>query len=160
MEPDAPTRFSGMKVALPRYFAAYCASRRPERSESPPAPNGITNEIGLEGYCALALVKMPSKTINANHGFIPHSGILLWMVKPSMPPGPVSGPGVWYGRDLQPHTDWIRNFSAAELAELDAAVRAFKALGTPLAEISPATFQLPSLGIALAGILSEILEGR
>ena len=82
------------------------------------------------------------------------------MVKPSMPPGPVSGPGVWYGRDLQPHTDWIRQFSAAELAELDAAVRAFKALGTPLAEISPATFELPSLGIALAGILAEILEGR
>ena len=82
------------------------------------------------------------------------------MVKPSMPPGAVSGPGVWYGRDLQSHTDWIRQFSAAELAELDAAVRAFKALGTPLAEISPATFELPSLGIALAGILSEILEGR
>jgi hypothetical protein len=73
---------------------------------------------------------------------------------------PVSGPGVWYGRDLQPHTDWMRHFSAAELAELDAAVRAFKAGGTPLAEISPATFQLPSLGIALAGILLEILEGR
>jgi hypothetical protein len=77
-----------------------------------------------------------------------------------MPPGPVSGPGVWYGRDLQPHADWIRHFSAAELAELDAAVRAFKALGAPLAEISPATFELPSLGITLAGILAEILEGR
>src|SRR5258706_7239539 len=82
------------------------------------------------------------------------------MSKPSMPPGPVSGPGVWYGRDLQPHTDWIRHYSAAELAELDAAVRAFKAGGTSLAEISPATFPLPALGIALAGILSEILEGR
>jgi len=82
------------------------------------------------------------------------------MNKPSMPPGPVSGPGAWYGRDLQPHTDWIRHFSAAELAELDAAVRAFRTLGTPLAEISPATFELPSLGIALAGILTEILEGR
>ena len=82
------------------------------------------------------------------------------MNKPSMPPGAVSGPGVWYGRDLQRHTDWIRHFSAAELAELDTAVRAFRARGTPLADITPATFALPSLGTALAGILAEMLEGR
>ena len=81
------------------------------------------------------------------------------MNKPSMPPGAVSGPGVWYGRDLQRHTDWIRRFTAAELAELDAAVNAFRAGGTPLAEISPLTFKLPRLGAALAGILSEMLEG-
>jgi Taurine catabolism dioxygenase TauD, TfdA family len=79
------------------------------------------------------------------------------MKKPSTP---VSGPGVWYGHDLQPRTDWIRNFSAAELAELDAAVRAFAAGRTPLADISPAKFALPRLATALAGILSEILEGR
>ena len=54
------------------------------------------------------------------------------MNKPSMPPGPVSGTGVWYGRDLQGRSDWIREFAAAELAELDAAVRAFKVSGTPL----------------------------
>ncbi len=77
-----------------------------------------------------------------------------------MPSGTVSGPGVWYGRDLQPRTDWIRQFSAAELADLDAAVRAFKASGAPLAGISPANFALPGLGRTLAGILSEMLEGR
>ena len=76
---------------------------------------------------------------------------------------PVSGPGVWYGRDLQqiegrnlrPRGNWIRHFSAAELAELDAAVRVFKSSGAPLAEIAPASFPLPRLGIALAGILGE-----
>lgn len=82
------------------------------------------------------------------------------MNKPSTLPGPVSGPSVWYGRDLQGRTDWIRHFSAAELAELDAAVRAFKASGAPLVEISPARFALPSLGAALAQILRELLEGR
>lgn len=82
------------------------------------------------------------------------------MNKPSMPPGPVSGPGAWYGRDLQRNADWMRHFTAAELAELDAAVHAFKARGTPLADISPATFALPSLGKVLAGILEEILDGR
>ncbi len=50
-----------------------------------------------------------------------------------MPPGVVSGPGVWYGRDLQGRSDWVRRFAAAELAELDAAVRAFKSGGRPLA---------------------------
>jgi hypothetical protein len=71
-----------------------------------------------------------------------------------------SGPSVWYGRDLQPRTDWIRTFSIAELAELDAAIRAFKTGGTPLADISPATFRLPALGAALGSILAELLEGR
>jgi hypothetical protein len=85
-----------------------------------------------------------------------------------MPPGVVSGPGVWYGRDLQrnegrdfrPRGDWIRHFSVAELAELDSAVRAFKAGGTPLEHISPASFALPALGAVLAGVLAEVLEGR
>jgi hypothetical protein len=81
------------------------------------------------------------------------------MNKPSMPPGPVSGPSVWYGRDLQARTDWIRSFGA-ELAELDAAVRAFKAGGLPLTKMSPATFPLPALGPRLGAILTEILDGR
>src|SRR5579862_9391328 len=78
------------------------------------------------------------------------------MNKPSM----ASGPSVWYGRDLQQRTDWIRTFNNAELAELDAAVHAFKASGTPLAGISPVTFPLPALGTVLASILDELLEGR
>ena len=41
-----------------------------------------------------------------------------------MPSGAVSGPSVWYGRDFQQRRDWIRTFDPAELAELDAAVRA------------------------------------
>ena len=86
------------------------------------------------------------------------------MKKPSMPRNatytPVSGPNAWFGRDLQRRTDWIRSFSAAELAELDDAVRAFKGHGTPLADISPATFALPALGAVLSGILTELLEGR
>jgi len=77
-----------------------------------------------------------------------------------MPPGAISGPSVWYGRDLQSRSDWIRTFSAGELAELDAAVRSFKAGGTPLADISPASFPLPSLGKTLGAILAEMLEGR
>ncbi len=77
-----------------------------------------------------------------------------------MPPGAVAGPSVWYGRDLRERTDWIRRFSAVELAELDAAVRHFRTTGAPLADISPSSFPLPSLGKTLRGILTELLEGR
>ncbi|HTP60658.1 MAG TPA: TauD/TfdA family dioxygenase [Burkholderiales bacterium] len=79
---------------------------------------------------------------------------------PVSAPSAVSGPSVWYGRDLQQRSDWIRNFSASELAELDAAVRSFKASGAALEKISPASFPLPVLGKTLAGILVELLEGR
>jgi hypothetical protein len=77
-----------------------------------------------------------------------------------MPPGPVAGPSVWYGRDLRQRTDWIRSFSVAELAELDAAVRHFQSSGLPLADISPASFPLPALGTVLRSVLDELLEGR
>jgi len=77
-----------------------------------------------------------------------------------MPPGPVAGPSVWYGSDLQQRSNWIRQFSDAELAELDAAVNAFKASGAPIAAISAQAFPLPALGPALAAVLGELLEGR
>jgi hypothetical protein len=78
-----------------------------------------------------------------------------------MPAGPVPGPSVWYGRDLARRPEeWIRRFSEAELAELDAAVHAFKASGTALASVAPKSFPLPSLGAALADVLRELLEGR
>jgi Taurine catabolism dioxygenase TauD, TfdA family len=86
------------------------------------------------------------------------------MGKPSTTPSgncaPVTGPAAWYGSDLQQRTDWIREFSAAELAELDAALRAFKASGAALAGISPKTFPLPLLGPRLGTTLGELLEGR
>jgi hypothetical protein len=78
------------------------------------------------------------------------------MNKPSM----ASGPSVWYGRDLQQRSDWIRAFSAAELAEIDAAVRAFQKSGANLAGISPASFPLPTLSAVFDGLLAELLEGR
>jgi hypothetical protein len=80
---------------------------------------------------------------------------------PALPPGPITGPSAWIGRDLAARPDeWIRRFSSAELAEIDAAVRAFKSSGRPLAEISPASFRLPALGPVLRGLLHELLEGR
>jgi hypothetical protein len=71
---------------------------------------------------------------------------------------PVLGPGVWYGRELAARRDWIREFSAEELSEIEAAVAG--ARGTPPEKLSPASFPLPTVGPALRRILAELLEGR
>jgi hypothetical protein len=71
---------------------------------------------------------------------------------------PVSGPGVWYGREQAKRDDWIRSFSGGELAEIDAAVRA--ARDVPMEQLSPANFPLPRLGPVLRTVLAELLEGR
>jgi hypothetical protein len=71
---------------------------------------------------------------------------------------PVRGPGVWAGRELAARQDWIRHFSAEELAEIDAAVQ--RARDVAAAQLSPASFPLPRLGGVLQGILAELLEGR
>ena len=70
---------------------------------------------------------------------------------------PVDGPGVWYGRDLARRGDWIHTLSAAEIAEIEEALRAVR---VPLAELTPATFPLPRLGPFLRSVLRELLEGR
>lgn len=74
MVPEAPTRFTATIGWLLRYFCACYATLRPDRSELPPAANGITNVIGLEGYCACAgaenAAATHSATSNARNGLI------------------------------------------------------------------------------------------
>ena len=67
---------------------------------------------------------------------------------------PVAGPAAWRGNDV---AGWKREFSAAEIAEIEAAVDAYR--GDPAA-LSPANFSLPTLGPALRALLHELLEGR
>src|SRR4249919_4003442 len=46
----APGRFSMMK-GLPSFSSSFCATRRANRSEPPPAANGTTMVTGRDGYC-------------------------------------------------------------------------------------------------------------
>jgi len=75
-------------------------------------------------------------------------------------PGPLQGPSAWHGRDMRAREDWIYRFSARELKEIDDAIRAFRASGTPLRAISPANFPLDGLAGTLAEVLGELQEGR
>lgn len=71
---------------------------------------------------------------------------------------PVAGPFCWRGEELRGTDDWIRRFAATEIAELEDAVRRSK--HTPIADISPSRFPLPTLGPALAALRGELIDGR
>lgn len=73
---------------------------------------------------------------------------------------PVTGAGVWYGRELAARHDWIRPFTHPEVEEIEAAVAAFSARQIPAGEVAPGLFPLPKLGPVLRGLLHELLDGR
>ena len=77
-----------------------------------------------------------------------------------MPPGPLTGPAAWYGRDMARRDDWIIAFTPEELAELDVAIALHRASGRQMGEITPALFPLPRLAARLAGVLRELQDGR
>lgn len=73
---------------------------------------------------------------------------------------PLEGPGVWTGAQLQDRTDWIRPFSAQELAEIDAAVRAVMIRGLSWEDVTREDFPLPTLAKTLVKISQELETGR
>lgn len=77
-----------------------------------------------------------------------------------MPPGEITGSSVWYGPEVGASREWIRSFSAAELAELDAAMQAVNARGLGIIDIDREAFPLPTLGSVFDGIRHEVLRGR
>jgi hypothetical protein len=79
---------------------------------------------------------------------------------PALPPGPIGGPAAWRGPEMMQKKDWLYQFTDAELAELDDAVRAHTASGRSMGEITAANFHLPKLAGRLKQILKDVLEGR
>lgn len=66
----------------------------------------------------------------------------------------------WYGRDLQADRSWLIEFTPADLAELDTALRRVTAQGLRLEQVGRSSFPLPTLGPKLLGWLEEIRTGR
>ena len=73
---------------------------------------------------------------------------------------PISGPSVWSGRDFAGRDDWIYRLSAAELAEIDGAVKGIPVDVPALYQITAKDFPLPILAEALAGLDDELHHGR
>ncbi len=78
----------------------------------------------------------------------------------AMPPGPISAPSAWYGRDMERRTDWVYELSASELREIDAAIHHHEASGREMGDISPASVQVPSLACTLSRLLEDVQHGR
>ena len=74
---------------------------------------------------------------------------------------PIGGRAAWLGSTLDYHRDGLWQLSAAELAEIDAALTALRGRGDlDLAEINAETFPLPTVGQFLARLRQELWSGR
>lgn len=66
----------------------------------------------------------------------------------------------WYGTDMARRRDWIHELTAAELAELDAAVNAALARNQDMVSMTQREFPLPLLAQRLKNIRRDVLHGR
>jgi hypothetical protein len=74
---------------------------------------------------------------------------------------PVTGPSAWIGADLrQRPADWTYTLSAAEVAEVEAAVASVRARGLDIADLTRGHFPLPRFGAKLDALRNEVLNGR
>lgn len=71
-----------------------------------------------------------------------------------------TGRANWRGPALAKTQEWVRPFTPAEIAELDAALRGVQARGLGIGDLRREDFPLPTLAAVLQGVLLEIEEGR
>ncbi|MFT5390884.1 MAG: hypothetical protein ACI8PT_001074 [Gammaproteobacteria bacterium] len=70
------------------------------------------------------------------------------------------GASAWSGRELRDSDAWMYHFSAADIAELEAALHSSLAQKTPLVELDQESFPLPNLGERLRALRDEVVTGR
>jgi len=75
-------------------------------------------------------------------------------------PNAAAGRRPWRGPTLANDASWICRFSQAELGEVDAALRTFRASKRDVSEMTPTDFPLPAYASKLAAHLKEIRTGR
>lgn len=74
---------------------------------------------------------------------------------------PIAGQGAWLGSRIDYRTEGLHEFSAADVAEIDAALAHLRALGpVDFADLTPALFPLPTLGPFMAGLRDTLHHGR
>jgi hypothetical protein len=76
------------------------------------------------------------------------------------PVRPVTDPAGWHAGDLDNADGWVYRLTAADINEIDDAVRAIETAGIEIAEITETDFALPSLDARLREIGHEIVHGR
>jgi len=72
---------------------------------------------------------------------------------------PITGPCAWVGTEMARSTRWVRDLAAADVAELDAALRLVEQRGLPWYEIQRKDFPLPGLRALLDDVADELENG-
>lgn len=73
---------------------------------------------------------------------------------------PIVGPEVWCGADLAASTDWIHRLTDAEVADLEAGLRAVQRRGLDWPRLTREDFPVPGLAASLARISHALEHGR
>ncbi|MCM5571763.1 TauD/TfdA family dioxygenase [Burkholderiaceae bacterium FT117] len=66
----------------------------------------------------------------------------------------------WYGPEMAARIDWVHRLTEAEIAEIEAVVRAADATGKDILELRRADFPLPGLQPLLDEVRKQVLHGR
>ncbi|MGE0221815.1 MAG: TauD/TfdA family dioxygenase [Acetobacteraceae bacterium] len=83
------------------------------------------------------------------------------IVTQAIPRPLVTGPAAWIGADLAKRPgEWIYTLTAADIAEIEAAIAAVRARGIDIADIRRSDFPLPRFGATLDRFREEVLNGR
>lgn len=72
---------------------------------------------------------------------------------------PIEGAADWRGPDLLARQDWVRRLTPEEVAEIDAALRRFRAGGADLGAMRPQDFPLPRLQDGLREVQEDLERG-
>lgn len=78
----------------------------------------------------------------------------------TIPERPVEAASAWRGAEQARRTDWIRRFTAKEIAELEAAAGHAGGTGKPLEELGREDFPLPTLSRTAVAWMGELDRGR
>ncbi|MGE0796813.1 MAG: TauD/TfdA family dioxygenase [Lautropia sp.] len=76
-----------------------------------------------------------------------------------MPGGPVIDPADWRGPRIKDGDDWIYQLDAADIADLEAAMRTVEQRGIPLEAVTKDLFSLPLCGQKLQAVRNQLVGG-
>jgi hypothetical protein len=72
---------------------------------------------------------------------------------------PIAGNAVWYGAEMARRTDWIRYFTAGEIAAIEKAIAAIDGTGLDIVDIDRSNFIAPDLQPLVNDIVGMVRDG-
>lgn len=82
-------------------------------------------------------------------------------IRPAVPRAPVQGPSVWFGPDMAAReAEWTYVLTAADMAEIEAALASVLARGLDIGAIRREDFPVPGFGRVIDRLRQDVLSGR